>query len=221
MNKPKYYVDIGDKFGKLTVIGVSDNTSNKKTHYICKCDCGNIKIVDKYSLIQGRTKSCGCLVYKHGGTGTHLYMIWKNIRYRCNNENHREYKNYGGRGITICKEWDDYNVFMTWSKNNGYKDGLSIDRIDGNKGYSPDNCRWIYFEEQSKNKTSNLYFLYNSKIYNLHQLASILNINYTTLHNHYTKYKNLHSYRCYNSSYEKFVEQLNKELNNGIDIAKR
>lgn len=216
MNKPKYVIDIGAKFGKLTVIGISPKNSNKKVCYVCKCECGNTKVTDKYSLIHGETKSCGCLVTKHNDSNTTLYYIWKNIKFRCNNKNHKEYKNYGGRGIKICDEWNDYSLFKVWAIKSNYKRGLTIDRIDANKGYYPENCRWIKLKEQSRNKTSNLYFSYNGHIYNLHELSNILHINYTTLHNHFTKYNNLYKYKCYNSSYDKFVEQLNKEISYGI-----
>ena len=168
MNKIKHIVEIGNKYNKLTVIDVSPKNNNKKQYYICKCDCGNIKIVDKYSLINGKTKSCGCILIKHRCTNTPLYKIWKNIKTRCNNSNNLFYKNYGAKGINICTEWNDFSNFKQWSESNGYEPGLSIDRIDGTKGYNASNCRWISFSKQSKNRTSNLYFLYDSKIYNLY-----------------------------------------------------
>ena len=87
--------------------------------------------------------------------GTKLYNVWKEMRQRCNNPKHNHYKRYGGRGITVCKEWDDPEAFYNWAVNNGYKEGLTLDRINNDKGYSPDNCRWVTVKEQCKNRSSN------------------------------------------------------------------
>lgn len=93
--------------------------------------------------------------FKHGGKGTRLYNIWKEVRKRCNNPNSYNYRYYGGRGISVCKEWDDFVTFRDWSKLNGYNDGLTIDRIDVNGDYCPDNCRWVTMLVQNNNTRKN------------------------------------------------------------------
>ncbi len=183
----------GMKFGKLKVLYETSRRNTTGTIYcMCICDCGNKKEVVKTSLISGNTRSCGCLIkeklkrekihYKHGGTHTKLYNIWWKMKGRCCNCNDKAYKNYGGRGITICDEWlNDYNSFKNWSESNGYVEGLSIDRIDNNAGYCPKNCRWATQKEQANNRRSNIKVKYNDKIYTLKELSAILNIKYTTL----------------------------------------
>lgn len=149
----------GKKFGSLMVL----NDSRKRTKageilWRCQCDCHKKNVLDVrgYNLRNGLTRSCGCLVLKtntkHGDGGkTKLYRTWLNIKQRCSNKKLREYKWYGKRGIKVCKEWmNDFQKFKQWALKNGYKPGLSIDRIDPNGNYSPENCQWITIEENRK-----------------------------------------------------------------------
>lgn len=158
----------GKKFGRLTVIGPAPN-SGKNTNWLCLCSCGTIKPVPTRNLRTGKTNSCGCLQRevatsfghknkKHFGKGTRLYNIWKNMRERCNNSSSTSFKNYGGKGIKVCKEWDSFVEFEHWALTHGYEENLSIDRIDNSKGYSPDNCRWANVEVQSRNRSTNIYY---------------------------------------------------------------
>jgi hypothetical protein len=153
----------GKKFNRLTVLELGERKYNKN-HWKCKCECGNIKDIESYALRKGIIKSCGCLLqerYKnaisyvttHGDAGTRLYSIYKHMKRRCYEKTNISYKNYGKRGIRVCKEWkDNYETFRDWALKNGYSDDLSIDRIDGNKNYSPDNCKWSTRKEQSSNR---------------------------------------------------------------------
>ena len=161
---------IGEKFGRLTVLEDAGFTTTgaRKKLFKCVCDCGKIVIVKRNSLISGHTKSCGCFEIeskktnnlKHGLRHHPLYTTWLNIKDRCNNPNNTHYKNYGERGIKMCKEWsNDFKSFYDWAINNNYKKGLSIERLDVNKGYSPDNCSWIPFNKQEKNKTTTKLFI--------------------------------------------------------------
>lgn len=134
---------IGQKFGRLTVLDDYIKV-NKKTHWLCRCYCGNQKYVGRDALLYGSTKSCGCITQTHKLSDTRLYSIWANMKYRCDTPTCHAYKDYGGRGIKVCYEWhDDFQAFYDWSMANGYAKGLTIDRIDVDKGYQPDNCRWI------------------------------------------------------------------------------
>lgn len=129
--------------------------------WLCRCECGKEIVVEAYNLKTGHTQSCGCLQREatsvanktHGKRNTRLYRIWICMKNRCYRKNHDAYKHYGGRGIKVCDEWlHSFKAFNDWAMANGYRDDLSIDRIDTNKGYSPDNCRWATMAEQNKNK---------------------------------------------------------------------
>lgn len=156
------YKDLtGQKFGRLTVLKRADNGKNKQSYWLCLCDCGNKKIVRRDSLISNKTISCGCLQKenskkantKHGFYNTRIYDIYLGMIARCNNQNRRNYKYYGGRDIQVCKEWlDNFMNFYTWAIKNGYTDNLTIDRINFNNNYEPSNCRWVSWEVQYKNK---------------------------------------------------------------------
>ena len=150
----------GKKFGRLTVLRRAESI-NKRTLWLCRCECGNKVVVEAYNLKTGHTQSCGCLQREatseanktHGKTHSRLYRIWICMQNRCYRRSYHAYKHYGGRGITVCDEWlHNFQTFYDWAMTNGYRDDLSIDRIDTNKGYSPDNCRWTTMAEQNKNK---------------------------------------------------------------------
>lgn len=154
-------IKIGDKYNRLTVLEKTSKRKNRSIVYKCKCDCGNITYVKSTNLIKGITKSCGCLQVEkaseanktHGLSHTKLYYVWQDMCKRCNNEKHHAYKDYGGREITVCKEWNEnYLPFYNWAINNGYQEGLTIDRINNNQGYSPENCRWTTMKVQCQNR---------------------------------------------------------------------
>lgn len=160
-------VDItGQKFGRLTAIMPTEKRQNGKVVWLCECECGNETLVTSNRLRSGNTSSCGCLyaetrkgMLKHGGTGTRLYRIWKAMHNRCNNKNTKDYEYYGGRGIVICNEWNGehgFENFLRWAKQTGYNDNLTIDRINPNGNYYPENCEWITQAEQNRNTRKQL-----------------------------------------------------------------
>lgn len=182
----------GQRFGRLVVLKRSDNIG-KKPAWVCKCDCGNEKIVTGGNLKSGHVSSCGCLWddvvpqnnkeinTRHGETNTKLHKTWVNMRYRCNNPNCKSYKNYGGRGISICDEWDSYEAFRDWALSNGFDHGLSIDRIDVNGNYEPSNCRWVSTKTQNNNTRKNHYLTCNGQRHTIQEWSEITGINWTTI----------------------------------------
>lgn len=148
----------------------------------CRCDCGRITTVTGYALRQGTTVSCGCKTRKHGyANKERLYQTWKNMRRRCYDPNNKRYAQYGGRGIRICSEWDDYAAFRSWAIANGYSDELTIDRVDVDGNYCPENCRWATPKEQANNVTRNRVIDYNGKSMTMSEWASELGISYGTM----------------------------------------
>lgn len=134
---------IGQKFGKLTVVEIIKKPYTD-TLARCVCDCGGERTTVIYLLKKGAVKSCGCLFRKHGGYGTRLYQIWRDMLKRCYNAKCKCFKWYGEKGITVCEEWrTEYANFRDWAIANGYADGLTIDRINPSKNYEPLNCQWI------------------------------------------------------------------------------
>lgn len=164
-------VKVGDKYGMLTVIDNSKGFSK----VLCKCDCGSLKTYRSNNLTSGNTKSCGCVGSKgntkHGDRHTRLYGIWRGIKERCNTPSCSTYKNYGGRGITICDEWLDYLSFKEWALKNGYQENLSIDRINVNGNYEPSNCRWVDYYVQANNTRCNHFLTFNNETLTITQWA--------------------------------------------------
>lgn len=197
------YKDItGQKSGRLTAIKRVGSNKNGNSIWLCECDCGNKTKVRLPDLTSNRTKSCGCLQKEkaskiskiHGlsinksGDRPRLYRIWLNMKQRCNNQNASKYKNYGGRGISVCNEWKDYINFHNWSKNNGYKDSLTLDRINNNGDYCPDNCRWVTYREQNLNSSQNHLITYNGQTMTITEWAEYLNIKRATLYSRILEY---------------------------------
>lgn len=167
----------GMTFGRLRVIEFAGIAKNRKAIWKCECSCENHTIitVQGANLRNGNTQSCGCLHkerfnrYSHGQTNTKLYGVWNGIKNRCLNPNHKSYKNYGGRGIKLCEQWLDFSNFYEWALNNGYKEGLSIERENVNGDYEPSNCHWATAKEQANNTRANHFIEYNEKIKTIQQ----------------------------------------------------
>lgn len=181
----------GQRFGRLVVKERRGSDSYKSSLWLCKCDCGNECLVASHNLRTQHTQSCGCLQRErtaeahttHGHRHTRIYGIWNTMVARCHRKNTKAYPAYGGRGITVCDEWkNSFQSFYDWAMENGYNDGLSIDRIDNDKGYSPVNCRWVTMETQSNNRRSNITVEYNGESHTVAEWAKILGIKYGTLH---------------------------------------
>lgn len=184
---------IGKRYGRLTVLSVN----GKRGHYYywnCLCDCGKETVVCSTDLKSGCTKSCGCLhdemsrerarkqFTTHGLSKTRLHSIWLSMRTRCNNPNSKSYKDYGAKGVSVCSEWQtDFLSFYQWSMANGYAEDLTIDRIDYNGNYCPENCRWVTIAEQARNTRSNRWVTINGETRILSDWAKIIGINRKTL----------------------------------------
>lgn len=182
-------IDItGNRYGRLVVIKECGKRKTN-TEWLCKCDCGNFHKATTNSLNMGSVKSCGCLhsemavkngkkATKHGNSHSRLYRIWGNMKTRCCNPNSNCFHSYGGRGIKICDEWiDDFNNFKEWALSNGYKRELSIDRIDTNGNYEPNNCRWVTMQEQQNNRRNNRLVTIDGETHTVTEWARMLNLN--------------------------------------------
>ena len=187
-------VDItGERFGRLLILGKTDQRRGAHNASVWKaiCDCGNVVFTTKTNLRD--TKSCGCLKHettvahnmKHGeceNGHSRLYKIYHNIRSRCYNASSTEYENYGGRGIKMCELWKDNPAgFFEWARSHGYSDDLTIDRIDVDGDYAPDNCRFVNIKTQANNTTRNHYITYNGETRSLSEWSDATGIPYYTL----------------------------------------
>lgn len=150
----------GDIFNRLTVIEQSE-TKNYHLHWLCQCECGNTKIVKGHNLKNGHTKSCGCLNIErgtaHGMSAIAEYHVWNAMIQRCNNSNNNNYKNYGGRGISVCNRWLEIENFMA-DMGERPTSNHQIDRIDNNGNYEPNNCRWVTQSENMRNTRASKYW---------------------------------------------------------------
>lgn len=186
---PKLIDLSGQRFGRLTVIERADS-SKGKTKWLCKCECGKETVVFASNLTRGIAKSCGCLRNEvtskrrtiHGQRRSRLYNIWEQMKGRCTRSTHPFYRLYGGRGITICEEWkDSFKPFHDWATANGYADNLTIDRIDTNGNYCPENCRWADMVTQANNTSRNHLLEYNGEVHTLAEWSKLTGINYMSL----------------------------------------
>lgn len=184
----------GQHFGRLTVLHRAPNrkdaSGRSRTYWTCQCECGKIFDVLADNLMYGRQVSCGCykreinhnLKTTHGETNTRLYGIWLSMKRRCDTPSLVAYPDYGGRGISVCEEWvNSYTAFRDWAMENGYDENLSIDRIDNNGNYCPDNCRWVDCVAQANNRRSNVILEYHGESHNITEWARILGKNPKTL----------------------------------------
>ena len=180
----------GKKFNKLTVISRAENSNTGQARWNCKCECGNVIAVDGFALRIGNTRSCGCLKKEittkrnttHGKSKTRIYRIYTHLKERCYSKNDKRYDDYGGRGIKVCDEWlHDFMSFYNWSMDNGYTDDLSLDRIDVNNDYCPENCRWVTIKIQENNRRNNHILTYNGETKTLSQWSEITGIRSQTI----------------------------------------
>lgn len=183
-------VKIGDKFNMLTVVEQCEDyiepNGKRRAMFLCECECGNTRKVRAQELYTDKVYSCGCTTRPferkspnriHGETKTRLHNIWVGMKTRCYIKNHHSYKYYGARGIVVCDEWkNDYIAFATWARNNGYKDNLSLDRIDVNGNYTPENCRWTDRKTQANNKRNNVYLTVNGETHTRTEWAKKMGI---------------------------------------------
>lgn len=211
-------VVIGQKYGRMLVIGYGTTTKNRFKKWLCRCDCGKEKEAYEYSLKNGTTLSCGCLHKerfshaRHNLTGTKIYNVWKGIKARCYNTHSDTYRNYGGRGIKMCDEWrDNPEKFIQWAYANGYKESYtrkecSLDRIDVNGDYEPTNCRWVDSTCQSYNRRDNVLLTCNGESHNLLEWEQITGIKKATI------YARVH---CYHWSVKKALGYTDGEATDG------
>ena len=191
---PVFIDRTGQKFGRLTVIERVYLPGKKRAWWLCRCDCGNEKIVSSDSMVQKCVQSCGCLqkerIRKRHGYTTHsgasrLYHTWSGMIQRCTNKNDKYYYNYGGRGIKVCDDWKkDFVSFKDWALENGYSEDLFIDRIDNDKGYFPDNCRWATRRQQQNNLRCNVKYQFaDGRILTNSDMCKILSVSKNTVDN--------------------------------------
>lgn len=180
----------GQKFGHWTVLSRAENNHKGNSRWLCECDCGIQRVVLGDSLRSGKSTNCGCkrLVKMKKGSTKHnkrhhpLYSVWLDMKRRCLNKNDNAYVYYGERGIKVCDEWTNYfQSFYDWSIKNGYKQDLTLDRINTNGNYEPSNCRWTDKKIQARNRRNNFNITYNNETKCLSEWSEILGINRGTL----------------------------------------
>ena len=202
MYKKTVFVNAGDRYGNLTIVKEVEPIKRVR-RFLCKCDCGNEVVVRMCHLRAAKhpTVSCGCYNktklltngFKHGYASDkkpqeRLYRIWNHMKERCCNPNADNYRLYGGRGIKVCEEWShDYLAFRTWAIENGFHEGLTIDRINSDGNYEPSNCRWATRREQQNNLRTNVNIKYDGEVHSIAEWARITGIQEGTLRSRYHK----------------------------------
>lgn len=185
----------GLQFGRLTVIRRAGSIKQRAA-WLCRCECGVESVKVGKLLLNGHCRSCGCGEREnrinnvtrdaHHLSNTRLYNIWCAMKQRCYYSENNEFHNYGGRGVEVCEEWrDDFLTFKMWSEQNGYKDNLSIDRIDVNGNYEPSNCKWSTSKEQARNRRETLYLTVNGETKSLIEWCEIVGLDYGTAYYRY------------------------------------
>lgn len=192
-------ISVGDVFTRWTVIEKGLPNKWGYTTWICRCSCGTVKTIAQSELLQGRTKSCGC--YRkdsarkqhtvHGGNKERLYEVWHGMKKRCSPANKDKYPSYAGRGIAVCEEWSDsYECFKRWAVKNGYNEEAAynectIDRIDVNGNYCPQNCRWVNMKAQCNNRRNTIYLTLNNETKSISVWADEVGISIDVLYHRY------------------------------------
>lgn len=175
---------VGKTFGMLTILqhySCKPLTGKTKYTVLARCVCGTEKIIDERSVRRGRVVSCGrCASKTHGMSKSKAYAIWRSMRARCNNPSHKAFHNYGGRGITVCERWLLFENFLSDMGEPPFK-GASIERIDNNRGYFPDNCRWVNWVTQARNKRNNRWITIEGQTRTLAEWVSISGLKYNTV----------------------------------------
>ena len=181
------YKDLsGMRFGRLVVVcDTGERSKSKKVLWFCRCDCGQSLVTEAQNLIIGDTRSCGCLktdkITTHKMTKTRLYRRWADMLSRCRNPNLKNYHNYGGRGIEVCDEWQEYEAFAEWSLANGYRGDLIIDRINVDGNYEPGNCRWTTRKVSDNNRRDSIRVNINGRAYTPKELSKIAKVTHQTM----------------------------------------
>ena len=188
----------GMKFGRLLVLSI-DGSRKRKTYWQCLCECGNGKLVRSDSLQDGSVKSCGCLkkeqdkinltaYHSHLQSGSRLYATWQGMKSRCYYPADERYERYGGRGIVVCDKWlHDFACFYRWAIKSGYRDDLTIDRINNNGNYEPSNCHFATSKEQCNNRQSNIVIHFAERDYTLTEICVHFSFPYHTIHARYAR----------------------------------
>lgn len=186
---------LGETFGRLTVVAESGKIDGQCT-WTCKCECGKVtQPIRGYDLRSGRQTSCGCkkldgrnsTLYRHGGSGTKLYEVFKTMHRRCEAKTSNRYSYYGERGISVCPEWADFATFREWAYCNGFEEGLTLDRIDNNGNYEPSNCRWVTMKEQSNNRRNSILIEVDGQALTISQWSDLTGIPYETIYCRYRR----------------------------------
>ncbi|MEN4457295.1 hypothetical protein ABC558_10935 [Staphylococcus epidermidis] len=187
----------GVNFNGCKVLKRKGTNKDKKITWLCECYCGNLFVTTGKSIRNNTVKSCGCLKQEtlskcrknnktHGDTGSELYNIWRGIKKRCRKPNAHNYKWYGKRGIDVCDEWyNSYSKFKEWAKTNGYEEGSSIDRINVNGNYEPNNCRWVDMKTQQRNRRNNVKVKYKGRNRTLAEISEITGLSQSLINYRY------------------------------------